>query len=492
MFWGIGPRKMIFNHRGVGIGNGMRMKTIIGKYLIFILMAGVVFACGEPPAKRGEARINVLLISIDSLRPDHLGCYGYERDTSPVMDSLARDGVLFNNTISTTSWTLPSHISLFTSMDIMVHGVEGDGLSLHKDIGTLAQVLKEDGYRTVAFCSSPYMNPAFGFDRGFDLYHNIDLDNPEFENTVLPPEEQRDAVHADITSPRITELASEWLEKNEKDTFFLFLHMWDVHYDYIPPDPYDRKFDPDYTGDIDGRDFINNPAINPEMDKRDLEHIIALYDGEIAWVDHHLGLIVAKLKELGVFERTLIVITADHGDEFFEHGGKGHRNTLYDEVVKIPLIVHGPGVLDPGMKVVDQAGIIDIAPTILNLCGLKIPSWMQGRSLLPGSGDLVDQGDVAVLLELGMELKALRTNPYKLIFNFKHLQTIIFDLARGPDETYQHLVTSPDEWHEANLKFYSRLDSDQNLAEEYRGGETGSPVHLSEEEAARLKSLGYL
>jgi Sulfatase len=225
---------------------------------------------------------------------------------------------------------------------------------------------------------------------------------------------------------------------------------------------------------------------------RYLDHIIALYDGEIAWVDHHLGLIIEELKKSRVFDQTLIVVTADHGDEFFEHGGKGHRNTLYDEVVMIPLSIQGPGVVKWNQEIAEQAGIIDIAPTILKLCGLEPPPWMQGRSLLPGPGDRAGQGDGTVLLELGLELKALRTNPYKLIFNFKHLRTIIFDLARGPEETNQHLVTSPDRWNEANLKFYSRLAADRSLAEKYRGGETGVPVHLSEEEAARLKSLGYL
>lgn len=468
------------------------MKDIIGKYLIIILLAGIHAGCGQTDRGNFDNRVNILLISIDSLRPDHLGCYGYDRDTSPVMDKLAHTGVLFKNTVSTTSWTLPAHISLFTSMDIMVHGVKGDGLSLYEEIGSLARELKEAGYRTGAFCSSPYMNPAFGLDRGFDSYHNIDLEMPGFEDTILPPEKQRDAVHDDITSPRITELACEWLKKNKDKPFFLFLHFWDVHYDYIPPDPYDRKFDPEYDGDIDGRGFIHNPLVNPQMSERDLNHIIALYDGEIAWVDHHLGMIMEKLKESGLLERTLIVVTADHGDEFFEHGGKGHRNTLYDEVVKIPLIINGPGVTEKGMTVGEQAGIIDISPTILKLVGLKIPSWMQGRSLLPVPGNAPEQEEREVLLELGPELKAIRTNPYKLIFNLKHLQTIIFDLTSGPDETYQNLVTSPEEWNEANLKFYSRLVSDRILARKYRGDKSGSRVELSKEEEERLKSLGYL
>ncbi len=435
---------------------------------------------------------NVLLISIDSLRADHVGCYGYKRDTTPTIDALARQGIVFRNTVSTTSWTLPAHMSLFTSMDITVHGVGMEGMSLHRDIGTLAGVFKSNGYRTAAFCSSPFMNPAFGFDRGFDLYRNIDLDDHRFENTTLPPEHQRDAVHADITSPRITELADDWLEKNSGHPFFLFLHMWDVHYDYIPPAPYDRKFDPDYTGNITGRNYIHNPEINPKMDPRDLDHIIALYDGEIAWVDHHLGLIVEKLKELGIFERTLIVITADHGDEFFEHGGKGHRSTLYDEVVMIPLVIHGPGVERQGGEVSDQASIIDIAPTILNLCGIKIPQWMQGRSLFHDQKNETNPSGDGALLELSLELKAFRTNHYKLIFNIPHLQTIIYDLNNGPKETYQHLVTSPDKWNEANLKFYSRLADDRILLKKYRGGATGGPVKLSPEETERLKALGYL
>ncbi|HDL64551.1 MAG TPA: hypothetical protein ENH12_04090, partial [Proteobacteria bacterium] len=396
------------------------------------------------------------------------------------------------------SWTLPAHMSLFTSMDIMTHGVGDDGNSLHKDISTLPMVFKNNGYRTAAFCSSPYLNPAFGYDRGFDLYYNIDLDDPQFEDTVRPPHEQWDAVQSAISSPRITDLACDWLEENSSGPFFLFVHMFDVHYDYNPPEPYDRKFDPDYTGDIDCKLYITDATadtIYPDMAPRDLAHVIALYDGEIAYVDYHLGLIIEKLKELGIFEQTLIVITADHGDEFFEHGKKGHGNSLFDEVIKIPLIFHCPEVVDRGGEIDNQVGIIDIAPSILDLCGLNVPGWMQGRSLLPLIQGKSIPDDECVLLDLRGwrgDLKALRTNSYKLIFNTKSLQTIIYDLVRDPEESGRDPVIDPARWSAANNLFHSRMEDDHLRAKHIRGNQSGEPVQLSEKDTARLKTLGYL
>ena len=462
------------------------------KYL-FLLVVSIIFVQpGYITAAPGDGPPNILLISIDSLRADHLGCYGYDKDTSPVLDSLAASGALFENTISTTSWTLPAHMSLLTSMDISVHGVGRDGVSLHPSIGTVTQRLKKEGYATACFCSSPYMNPAFGFDRGFDLYRNIDLEDEKIKDTILPPPEERDAVHEDITSPRITDLAIDWLENHHSRPFFLFLHLWDVHYDYIPPAPYDRLFDPDYQGGIDGKDYIHNDEVNPEMDPRDLNHIIALYDGEIAYVDHHIGLIVKKLKKLRIFDRTLIVVTADHGDEFFEHGGKGHRNTLYDEVTMIPLIVHFPDEISMAVRILNQVSIIDIAPTILDLAGITVPGQMQGSSLAPLLKEKTIPDDRYAMLELGSILRALRSKSAKLLFNTRALQTIIFDLKADPGENDPVGITDFSAWSRINRIFYDRLRNDQDLARKYRGGETGMPVKLTPEQEKRLKSLGYI
>jgi arylsulfatase A-like enzyme len=467
--------------------NGFVMK----KYLLLLIVSIIFVQPGYLPAAGEGGPPNILLISIDSLRADHLGCYGYDKDTSPVLDELASSGALFENTVSSTSWTLPAHMSLLTSMDISVHGVGRDGVSLHPSIGTVTQVLKKEGYATACFCSSPYMNPAFGFDRGFDLYRNIDLEDEKIKDTILPPPEERDAVHEDITSPRITELAIDWLDKNHSRPFFLFLHLWDVHYDYIPPTPYDKLFDPDYRGKIDGRNYVHNDAVNPEMDPRDLEHIIALYDGEIAYVDYHIGLIVKELKKLGIFDRTLIVVTADHGDEFFEHGEKGHRNTLYDEVTMIPLIFHLPDEISSVVKIPNQVSIIDIAPTVLDLVGIPIPGQMQGGSLTSLLGGTDPPDDRSALLELKRVLKALRSNSWKLLFNTRALQTIILDLKADPEETDPVGITDFSEWSRINRIFYDRLKEDRDLSRAYRGGETGSPVKLSQEQKERLRSLGY-
>ncbi len=462
------------------------------KYLLLLVISIVSVHPGYLPAAGEAGPPNILLISIDSLRADHLSCYGYKRNTSPVLDELAGSGALFENTVSTTSWTLPAHMSLLTSMDISVHGVGHDGVSLHPSIGTVTQQIKQAGYETAGFCSSPYLNPAFGFDRGFDLYRNIDLEDNKIKDTIRPPAEERDAVHEDITSPRITELAINWIDKHRSRPFFLFLHFWDVHYDYIPPAPYDKLFDPDYQGKIDGKDYMHNDAINPDMDPRDLEHIIALYDGEIASVDYHIGLIVKELKKLGVFNRTLIVVTADHGDEFFEHGGKGHRNTLYDEVTMVPLIIHLPDKITSSRRIPNQVSIIDIAPTILDLAGITVPSWMQGASLSPllRGGDQPD--DRHALLELGGVLKALRSNSWKLIFNAQALQTIIFNLKDDPGENDPIGITDFPEWTRINRIFYDRLKEDRGLSQAYRRGKTGGSVNLSPEQQQRLKSLGYI
>lgn len=435
---------------------------------------------------------NVLLISIDSLRADHVGCYGYERNTSPHIDGLAREGTVFLNPISTTSWTLPSHISLLTSLDISVHGVATDGFSLHPEIKTLPEILKKNEYATACFCTSPYMNPAFGFGRGFDLYHNTDFEQPGFEDTVLPPAEQRDAVHEDITSPRIAELALDWIEKNSSRPFFLFLHMWDVHYDYIPPPPYDQLFDPDYRGAIDGKGYIHNDKINPEMDPRDLEHIIALYDGEIAYTDYHLGLIFKKLKELGIYDRTLIIVTADHGDEFFEHGDKGHRKTLYDEVIKIPLVIKLPAGKWGSRKINSQVGLIDIVPTVLDLLKLNRPEQIQGKSLLSLMNKDESEPPRFVLSELSPVLQSFRSNDWKLLYNVPNNVSIILDLKKDPGEMHEHLIKEGAVWREAHRDFYRRMLADRELAVEYRGGRLGEKVEMDKAQQERLRSLGYM
>ncbi len=468
------------------------MSSRIKSYLGAAFAGGLLLAAGCGRATEGPEPVNVLLISIDSLRADHLGCYGYGRETTPEIDRLAGEGTVFLNHISTTSWTLPAHISLFTGMEISAHGVSTDGFSLHPAVPALAEVLKEAGYRTAAFCTSPYMNPAFGFDRGFEVYHNTDFEREDFVDTILPSEEERDRVHRETTSPRIAELAEEWLEENASEPFFLFLHFWDPHYDYDPPPPYDRLFNPGYEGDIDGRNYIHNDRVHPGMDPEDLEQIIALYDGEIAFTDKHLGMVFNKLKELGVYDRTLIVVTSDHGQEFFEHGNKGHRLTLYEEVIRVPLVVRLP----EGERKVDlietPAGIIDIAPTILDRLGIPAPASVQGISLLPLLAGEAPAEERFLLAELAPALYALRGDGVKLLHNAAADQTVALDLVTDPAETHRGEITSGPLFDRLKKEFESRLRRNRELAEEIRGGAAGEEIRFQQREIERLRALGYL
>ncbi len=312
---------------------------------------------------------NVILVSIDSLRADHLGCYGYPKETSPNLDAFSRSACLFEQAITQAPWTLPAHASLLTAKYPITHGVDRSRRRLAGTAKTLAVWLKEEGYYTGAVVSGPFMKKLYGFDRGFHEYDDelAVVDNP----------------HSVITSPRIHEKTVNFLDRNAHRPFFLFLHLWDVHYDYNPPAPYVRFFDPDYRGSLDARDYEHNNTVHAGMDPRDLEHLKALYDGEIRLVDEHLGMLFKELKRRKLMRETLFVITADHGDEFFEHGGKGHSHSLYEELAHVPPIIRCPGGGGGGGRRIDRpVALIDVAPTVLDLVGFDpARKGMEGRSL---------------------------------------------------------------------------------------------------------------
>ncbi len=225
-------------------------------------------AVPRPAATTGEAPAagyNVILISVDSLRADHMSAYGYERDTSPAVAEMAERGVLFRHCTSTTSWTLPAHMSMLTGRSLLGHGVVSDDRSLGAQVPTLAESFATAGYATGAVVSAPYLNSRYGFDRGFDDYD---------EESILF--ETNEDSYKTVTAPILHEAATRWIDAHRDRPFFLFLHYWDVHYDYAPTPPYDTMFDPDYQGAVTGDDFYFSDAINADMDPRDLDHVVAL------------------------------------------------------------------------------------------------------------------------------------------------------------------------------------------------------------------------
>ncbi|HEY8516447.1 MAG TPA: sulfatase [Candidatus Binatia bacterium] len=440
---------------------------------------------GPPP--------NVLLVSIDSLRADHLHAYGYPRETSPTIDALAKEGALFRWAVTPTTWTLPSHMTLLTAMPPEQHGVSRNDRQLDPSAITLAEVLRDAGYATAGFVAGPYVRAMYGFDQGFDVYDESIVKDGLFEPL------------RGATSPESTRLVTEYLEGWDRDgrrkPFFVFLHLWDPHYDYDPPPPYDTMFDPDYTGTISGVDFLLNTRVRPDMDRRDLEHIVALYDGEIRYTDEHLGRIVDLLRRLGVLDDTIVVVTADHGEEFFEHGRKGHGEVLYDETMLVPLVIRYPRRVEPGRVIEEQVRLMDVAPTILELAGVEAPADFGTPAGTPhgatsfASALAPDGDEPPSLLAFGttkmgkFTRRAVRRLDGKLIVQSPgppHPEA--YDLATDPGERVNLL--RQDDKHKLAEDLEGELASWASLWAE--GPRYAKSLEVPSSQEERLRALGYI
>ncbi len=443
---------------------------------------------------------HVILISIDTVRADHLGCYGYARDTSPNIDALARESVMFSQAFAQASWTLPSHMSVMTSLYPPVHGVQEDDRALGDGVATLAQVLESGQYETAGFISWVYVGKSFGFARGFGEFHEL--------------------IHRDrlrmasgggaFLAEEITDRAITWLEKPHPDPFFLFVHYFDPHMDYVPPPPYDRKFDSDYTGPAQGthawlgryiKYFPVPPATLPQ---RDREHVVALYDGEIAYTDAHLGRLLKAIDEEIGLNNCLLVLMSDHGEEFGDHGSmEGHGWTLYDEVLHVPLIMRLPGGRHAGQVIETPTELISIAPTILSAAGLPIPARFQGDDLLPLITAAQPAGGSALVYaeshRFNISRRALRGARFKLIQTADTRKNSFgqpipsgaefYDLDRDPREQQSIF----DHQNPVVAHFGREMDAFlERAAREAQDMPRGEPVDLAPEDIELLRSLGYV
>ncbi len=471
-------------------------KSPLPKGLPLLLCCAFWLAClgqdHQQNAPEFEPATNVVLISIDTLRPDHLGCYGYERDTSPTIDRLAAEGVVFENHVSSTSWTLPAHAALFTSLPDSVHGCIDTNRRLGENLPTLAETFKAEGYSTAGFFSGPYLHPAFGLGQGFDIYRDctayggaLDDRNPE---TWAMDEGIMRQSHQDVTNPRVTTAVVEWLAEAE-EPFFLFIHLWDVHFDFIPPEPYDRLFDADYEGWVDGKGVFFDDRITASMAPRDLEHLIALYDGEIRWTDDHVKLIVDTLQQQQILDTTVVALTSDHGTEFFEHGDKFHRKTLFDEVILTPLIIRYPSAIPADKRILQQTRIIDVAPTLLHLTGLESNEYFSGESLIPLATGEVDEGPgiaISELFSVGRNLRSARTAKWKILHDLGRRLLIRFDLDRDPNEQ-DPLI----DWEDPDL--FPILSAYFEIVKDLQAkAPKHSPSEIPQRVQDQLRSLGYI
>ncbi len=437
-----------------------------------------LLACTAEPVPSGP---NLVLISIDSLRADGLGCYGAERPTSPAIDGLCERGMVFTQAVSPTSWTLPSHVTLMTGLPIPGHRVATPSDRIDPERQLLAEHLREAGYRTAGFVSAPFLHRAYGFDRGFERYENYQGGGASFPPTL---DAHADS-HADETAPQVVGNALAWLEAGAGDArpYFLFVHLWDVHYDYVPPAPYDRMFDPDYDGDLDVTNFEHNDAISADMDPRDLEHLRARYDGEIRWLDEQLAPLLQVIEAQG--SATVLALVSDHGDEFFEHGQKGHFRNLFETSVRVPFVWVQPGVIPEGSRSDAVIGLDDVAPTLLGLAGLPPLPEALGRDLSPHLAGGPPPSGGAKLLTLRSQA-ALRGDGWKALVNRKTGAAAEFDLESDPNEQSPRPLSAGRR---------ALLDAREAAVRRHAGGldwRSKENVELDPALRERLRELGYV
>lgn len=344
---------------------------------------------------------NIILITLDTVRADHLEPYGYQQPNSPNLKKLAENSVVFSQARSNSPWTLPSHASLFTGKQIWRHGAHGRHQLLKQDHSTLAEVLSINGYQTAGFVAGPYGMRRYGLGQGFQYYSDrLDFfefrHNPEFLSLQwllrsVAPQLVYTIFQADgeRTASELNQAVKGWLDCITTGPFFLFINYFDAHNPYNLGQEErhrftDKTFDEgdvgrlitDYGYDLDLRYKRKNadPAL--------VEFIKAQYDAEILYLDQHLGRLFDYLKQRDLFENSVLIITADHGEEFFEHGGVLHSQTLYDEVLHVPLIIHAPKLFKPG-RIDTPVALLDLYSTVLNLAEVSgIPAY-DSQSLLP-------------------------------------------------------------------------------------------------------------
>jgi len=430
-------------------------------------MLGLGLGCAPPAQKR-----NLILISVDTLRADRLGCYGYERPTSPTIDRLAREGVLFRDASAPSPWTLPSHATMFTGLYPRRNGVTGTRFTMPQDVPTLAGILQGFGYATAGIVTNSLLTTN-GLDRGFQDHEEVDKGGPQ----------------PSATSAR----GIEWLRERDPDRpFFLLLHYIDPHSDYGTLDEIREQFVEPYGGELKGKSeelyaFVEGRL---EIDAEDARHLSNLYDGAIRQLDGEIAKVLEYLEEEGLLESTVLAFTSDHGEEFLDHGGVLHGLRHYEELARVPLLFRGPDI--PAGRVVDTpVGLIDLVPTCLRELGLPAPQDLDGIALQPlwsdgafparrlyFEADL--DGSMAGSMIKGQD-RGIRDERFKLHYNARTKEVELYDLRLDPEERTDVKTDHPGLVRELMEDLQGFLEAGRDV-----------PARaMSEEDLERLRELGY-
>jgi len=448
----------------------------ISAIVVFVAINGVAFFKRQNAHQPGS---NVIIILIDALRFDHLGCYGYARPTSPAIDAFAKESLLFTQAISQSSYTKPAIASLFTSLYPSQHNVfrntrhdaQGNFISdvLDDSLKTMAEYLRDAGFNTVGFLKQAQLRNYMGFAQGFHFY------NPDMG-----------------TAPEINRGFFRWLPLNKHRKFFAYLHYLDVHAPYVPSPQYRDMFfgafdtAANFPEQVKDWQKFKNAVTdgNLSLTQADAEQLKALYDAEIRAFDDDLAALFNRLKEEGVYDNSLIIITADHGDEFLEHGSVDHAHTLYDELLRVPLIIRFPkgeyrGVIDY------QVQTIDLLPTVLEFLGLPAEPHLMGHSALVYKNGVNGHEQAPVFSERA-DLVSIRHGKYKYIYNVELKTGELYDLQNDPGERKNLSVEDPRTAELMQKEILRWSEAVRKATPEQAG------VKVDEKSVKELRSLGYI
>ncbi|MCZ6600128.1 MAG: sulfatase [Acidobacteria bacterium] len=431
-------------------------------------------ACGP-----GERPPSVVIVVIDSLRADHLHHAGDPRDLSPRLDALAAQATRFSQAGASAPWTTPSVMTLFTGLTPGSHHVDLNDRALDAAVPTLAERFQEAGYRTAAVMPALTLADHFGFDRGFDDF-------------IFATQG-----HGNVSGPWSISHAIEFLRGHRDEPVFLYVHLWDVHYNYNPPVPHSIRFQagrPAGPGESDDITALTGPghhaaSLSPER----VAWLEGQYAGEILFTDEQVGRLLDELDRLGRTDDTVVVVTSDHGEAFLEHRVMGHTVHLYDEMTHVPLMVRWPGQVAAGRVVAEQVGLVDMMPTLLDLVGIPFaPHLFEGRSLAPllRSARPEEEGPPVLLGTSRQAMKrGLRTPAWSYQVDLVTGEDELYDLAADPAQR-ENLADSLT----GEASVWRRRLCDR-LAQRLPGGEVGIdplPADLQESLAAGLRTLGYV
>jgi len=403
------------------------------------------------------SEMNILFITLDTTRADHIGCYGYQNVETPNLDKLAKNGVLFKNAIAQAPLTLPSHSSIFTGTYPFYHGVrDNGGFYLEENNITLAEILKEHGWATSAFIGAFVLDSRWGLDQGIDFY---------FDNFDFSKYKQISLDSVQRQGGEVIAAFFNWFETNYKKKFFTWIHLYDPHTPYDPPEPYKSKYSLSTWG---------------------------LYDGEIAYVDSLIGKVLNKLREKNVSENTMIVLVGDHGECLGEHQENTHGFFIYDAAIHVPLIIHFPSSKLGGKQHTSQVETIDIVPTLLQILDLPAPNAVQGKSLIPLIFGKAKEKQRLAYSETYFphyrygwsELKCLRSSHFKYILAPR---PELYDITHDPKEL--------ENIYQNNKKIAKKFEQElHDLLKDLSiaGIEEKKPQKLDEEAAEKLIALGYI